>query len=100
MKTLSIALALSLTAVLAVGQDAISYNRDIRPILSDNCFACHGPSKEARKGKLRLNLPNGKFGALIPREDRSIIRPGDPDNSELWHRITTDDEDDRRGGRD
>jgi hypothetical protein len=94
MKSLLLAFCLSFPAVLAVGDEPIEYNRDIRPILSDNCFACHGPSKTARKGRLRLNVPDGEFGALTRRNDRNIIQPGKPDDSELWYRITTDDEDD------
>ena len=62
----------------------LSYNRDIRPILSDKCFACHGPDAAARKGELRLDVTaDGEdyFGAY------AAIEPGDPDNSELISRI-------------
>jgi hypothetical protein len=63
--------------------------------LSNKCFACHGPSDPDRKGDLRLDLSDGEFGALTPREDSFVIKPGDLEASELWRRITTVDENDR-----
>ncbi|MFN3166284.1 MAG: DUF1553 domain-containing protein [Phycisphaeraceae bacterium] len=62
----------------------ISYNRDIRPILSDKCFACHGPDSAAREAELRLDTPDdgeGYFGAML------AIVPGDPEASELVSRV-------------
>ena len=67
----------------------IDFNRDIRPILSDRCFHCHGPSEETREASLRLDQREGDEGAL------NMIEPGDPDASSLWHRITSEDEDER-----
>ena len=64
-------------------QAAVNFNRDIRPILSANCFACHGPDKESREGGLRLDTAKGAKEALGPVED-----------SELIYRIETDDEED------
>ncbi|MEM6504775.1 MAG: DUF1553 domain-containing protein [Planctomycetota bacterium] len=64
--------------------DKLSYNRDIRPILSDKCFACHGPDAAAIEGELRLDVTeDGEdyFGAYL------AIEPGDPDASELVARI-------------
>ena len=70
----------------------LDFNRDIRPILSDNCYACHGPDAEKRKAGLRLDL---KDGALAPLKSGEIaIVPGDLAKSELIARITTKDEDD------
>src|SRR5919109_414506 len=67
--------------------DKISYNRDIRPVLSDNCFFCHGPDQNKRKGKLRLDQ---REEALA----KKAIVPGKPDESELINRIfATDPED-------
>ena len=60
----------------------IEFNRDIRPILSDNCYACHGPDKNQRKGKLRLDV---REAAL----DKRAIVPGKPDESELVKRLYT-----------
>src|SRR5690349_17378462 len=63
------------------------YNRDVRPILSDNCFACHGPDKNQRKGKLRLDV---REAAL----EKQAFVPGKPDESELIKRIYTTNADD------
>ncbi len=65
----------------------ITYNRDIRPILSDNCFFCHGPDKSKRKGKFRLD----DFDSAVKK---GAIVPGKPDDSTLVDRIYTNDPDD------
>src|SRR5438876_5325539 len=65
----------------------ISYNRDIRPVLSDNCFFCHGPDKNKRKGKLRLDAREEAIA-------KQAIVPGKPDHSELIKRISTAEPDD------
>lgn len=73
------------------GQEAkiteqLSYNRDIRPILSDKCFSCHGPDGAAREAELRLDTPeDGEdyFGAML------AIVPGDPGASDLIARINS-----------
>ena len=70
----------------------IEFNRDIRPILSDRCFACHGPDENKRKAKLRLDTEAG-LRAVI--EDRPVIVAGKPEASELYKRIVTTDEDER-----
>ena len=70
---------------------AVDFDRDIRPILSDHCFACHGPDEKARKAKLRLDT---RAGAFAPREDHALLVPTDPKGSELYRRITADDPDD------
>jgi hypothetical protein len=69
-------------------EGAIRFNRDIRPILSDNCFLCHGPDKNKRKAKLRLD---DRAIAL----DKKAIVPGDVSKSELVRRIFTTDPDDQ-----
>lgn len=68
--------------------DEISFNRDVRPILSDRCFACHGPDPESRDAGLRLDQAGGPEGAHA-----AAIEPGSIENSELWDRITSDDPD-------
>ena len=73
----------------------IDFNRDIRPILSDKCFQCHEPGEADREEDLRMDIPDGKLGALTPREDYFIIKPGEPEESELWWRITEEYEDER-----
>jgi len=68
----------------------IRFNRDIRPILSDNCYSCHGPDKDKRKAKLRLDTHEGLFSAL---KERLPIAPGKPSGSEIYRRITSQDPD-------
>ncbi|MCP4195487.1 MAG: DUF1553 domain-containing protein [Planctomycetaceae bacterium] len=75
--------------------DTIDFNRDIRPILSDRCFHCHGPSEDDREANLRLDQPEGEEGALRSVDDSTVIAPGDPNASQLWHRITSTDPDER-----
>jgi hypothetical protein len=72
----------------------VNFNRDVRPILSDRCFACHGPDAHDRKAKLRLDQADGVDGAYRTRDDVTAIKPGSIKDSELWYRITTDDADD------
>ncbi|MEX2214709.1 MAG: PSD1 and planctomycete cytochrome C domain-containing protein [Phycisphaeraceae bacterium] len=72
--------------------DEIKFNRDIRPILSDRCFACHGPDANKRKAKLRLDTEDGVFKKL---DSGAIVTPGKPEASELWKRIISSDEEER-----
>lgn len=69
----------------------VQFNRDIRPILSDRCFACHGPDAHERKAKLRLDIPDGPDGAYRTHEGVTSIKPGSIEESEIWFRLTTDD---------
>src|SRR5207248_2060184 len=74
----------------AAGPDAppIRFNRDIRPILANACFQCHGPDPGGRKGKLRIDREEGFFGA---REGGPTIVKNQPDKSPLYLRIMTKD---------
>src|SRR6185437_1996372 len=81
-------------AILARGpahaeEAKISYDRDIRPILSDNCFACHGPDAKQRKAKLRLDTRAGALAEL--KSGEHAIVPGKLDDSVLLERITSED---------
>ena len=69
----------------------VTYNRDVRPILADTCFRCHGFDKNTRKADLRLDV---REAALAKIDDVFPIVPGKPDESDVWKRITTKDEDD------
>jgi hypothetical protein len=72
--------------------ETIRFNRDVLPILSDKCFHCHGPDGGSRKADLRLDEE-----AFLKREAQSglaIVKPGDPEKSELHYRITTTGKDD------
>jgi hypothetical protein len=68
------------------GERTIEFNRDVRPILADACFACHGFDARSRKVKLRLDTPEGAFAL---RKDIYPIKPGNLDESEVWKRITS-----------
>jgi len=69
----------------------IEYDREIRPIFSDNCYQCHGPDEKARKAKLRLDV---KESAFRVQDGVAVIKPGKSAESELVRRITTSDTDD------
>jgi hypothetical protein len=70
----------------------LDYNKVVRPILSEHCFACHGPDSASRKAGLRLDRFDD---AIAPRKDnKHAIVPGKPDESEAIRRVFTADEDD------
>ena len=71
--------------------EPINFSRQIRPILSENCIACHGPDDKGRKGKLRLD---DEQDAKRDRKGDFVILPGKPEQSELIKRIESDDPDD------
>ena len=77
-------LILSMSDITVVGED-LQFNRDIRPLLSDRCFACHGPDAEHREASLRLDIESGA--------KESVIVAGNVEASELIARITSDDSD-------
>jgi len=68
--------------------NTVAFNRDIRPILSDNCYLCHGPAKATRKADLRFDTQEGAFADLGGY--RAIV-PGNVKESHLWQRISADD---------
>lgn len=79
-------------AAEAVLPEKVDYNLHVKPILSDRCFACHGPDKAKQKAGLRLDTPEGAYETLAESGKRAIV-PGDLDASELFHRITATDPD-------
>ena len=75
----------AVTSAAAAEPDRVSFNRDVRPIMSDTCFRCHGPDRNARKAEMRLDV---REEATKPtRTGRLPIVPGDPDRSEIIERI-------------
>ena len=75
-----------------LGAADVDFNRDVRPILSDKCFACHGPDEKHREAELRLDVEKSA------KEDRGgyrVLTPGKPDQSDLVKRIISEDESER-----
>ena len=97
---LPVSLGLSLVSWCASAADSpkkaaahVDFNRDIRPILSENCYKCHGPDDGARKAKLRFDI---RAEALKPAKSGEIpIVPGSPEKSQMVSRITASDPDER-----
>ena len=79
----------------AYAAEDVRFNRDVRPLLADRCFECHGPDPESRQRGLRLDTVEGPEGAYRMRDEKHAIKPGSLDESELWYRLTTEDELDR-----
>ena len=91
---LAVVLALTLPAGAAPDSEGkppagkVSFSREIRPILSDRCFKCHGPDGNARKKGLRFDVPDGQLDARA--DGTSIIKAGAPEESEMFLRITSE----------
>jgi len=71
--------------------DIVSYNYDVRPILSDKCFSCHGPDAKKREAGLRLDLESEAYKSLQEHPSKHALVPGKPELSEVFQRITTTD---------
>ncbi|MEZ5979472.1 MAG: DUF1553 domain-containing protein [Planctomycetota bacterium] len=69
----------------SVAERKIDFQREVRPILAENCFACHGPDSGTRKADLRLDTHDGLFA---DRDGVAPVVPGAPDSSEMWLRLT------------
>ena len=84
-------------ATIALGQNppstpaTIRFSREILPLLSDSCFACHGPDEKARKGGLRLDTLTGARGS--GKSGKIAVNAGSPDQSEILRRILSSDPD-------
>ena len=85
-------LTFALICIARAAAEEIDFARDIRPILSDACFTCHGPDERKRKADLRLDTKEGLFEDL---GGYAAVVPGKPDESELIVRIVTTDKSDR-----
>ena len=87
---LIVAMYLSSASLATAADETVSFNRHIRPILSENCFACHGFDPKHREAGLRLDT---FAGATSDRDGVRAVVPGDLEKSELWARIQSDDPD-------
>jgi len=74
------------------GDAPVRFDRDVRSLLAQRCFPCHGPDAEVREARLRLDRADGKDGAYRLRRGRAAIAPGSVEESELWTRVTAEDE--------
>src|SRR5688572_6587434 len=83
-------LFVSASALAAPSPGPVEFNRDVRPILSDKCFACHGFDPKHRKADLRLDVADS---ATADRKGARAIVPGDISRSTLWERINATDAD-------
>jgi hypothetical protein len=80
----------ALVVASAPGAEPVSYAYEIRPILADKCFACHGPDGSKRESGLRLDTVEGATGPLKETPGSAIV-PGDPAKSAVWQRILSQD---------
>ncbi len=71
--------------------ETVSYNFNIRPVLSDKCFACHGPDANKRQASLRLDIADSAFAPLKETQGAFAIVAGKPEESELFKRISSED---------
>ena len=79
----------------AESAEPIDFNFQVRPVLADRCFKCHGPDAKARKAKLRLDQRESAYALRDPQSGKRAVVPHHPEQSELYRRITTKDDDDR-----
>ena len=91
MKFVILPIALLFTVSVAMAEERVDFNRDIRPIFSKTCFACHGPDAEAREADIRLDLRE----AAVSENGNQPIVPGSAKESPVFQRISAEDADER-----
>ena len=89
-RSFAAAVLLAMFALPAAADDAVDFNRDIRPIFSDYCYACHGPDERTRRADLRLDVEES---ATREWDGVRLIAPGDVEASDLHRRLVSDDPD-------
>lgn len=92
-KMILIAWPVTLLTCVAAAGEKIEFNRDVLPILSNHCFTCHGPDSATREAGLRLDQRESAIGKSD--SGKRAVTPGDVQVSEMIHRITTNDENER-----
>jgi hypothetical protein len=94
MRYRSVSIVVAALAAVNVGpsdaDDRVRFNRDVLPILAENCLTCHGADAASREADLRLDQ---RESAIVDRGGTQAIVPGRPEHSELWNRITSSDPD-------
>lgn len=88
LKSLVTVLAILIGSLPVHAESRVQFNRQIRPLLSDACFQCHGPDESNRKGGLRLDVADA---ARKGGDSGPLLVPGNADESELWKRLTSTD---------
>ncbi len=91
-RPLAVVFALAISN-LASAAESVDFNFDIKPILSDRCYVCHGPDQDNREADLRLDLKEGAYKESESGNVEKVVEPGDHKSSELWLRIVSDDPD-------
>src|SRR5437588_5495627 len=97
LQTLSICWCVALAVLLGTAAanaeiPPVEFNRDVRPILADICYQCHGPDAKSRQAELRLDTAEG---AKARHDGRAAVVPSKLAESELWRRINSPNADER-----
>ena len=79
-----------------ISYQAVNFNFDVKPILSDKCYTCHGPDDKARKANLRLDIEQGFYAALEDNPNHFVIDKNNPNESEILKRKILNESDGRK----
>lgn len=75
-----------------MAQDEIDFATQIRPLLSDRCYTCHGPDQNQRQADLRLDMPGAHLSGVAQSSERNVLQAGDAAASELFQRLVAEDD--------